>query len=62
MEEPISKTQKKRDADSLQKIGVQLVELSSDKLDSLPLADNLRLAIDQAKTIKSHGANAGRRS
>jgi len=56
MEEPISKTQKKRDADSLQKIGVQLVELSSDKLDSLPLADNLRLAIDQAKTIKSHGA------
>lgn len=56
MEEPVSKSQKKREADSLQKIGVAFIELSLTKLDSLPLTDNLRKAILDAKSIKSHGA------
>ena len=56
MEEPVSKSQKKRDADFLQKIGVKLIELSQTKLDTLPLTDTLRKAIMDARTIKSHGA------
>lgn len=56
MEEPVSKSQKKREADSLQKIGVAFIDLSLTKLDSLPLTDNLRKAIIDAKSIKSHGA------
>lgn len=56
IDEPISKSQKKRDADTLQQIGVQLIELSPAKLDTLPLTDNLRRAIIEARAIKSHGA------
>ncbi len=56
MEEPVSKSQKKREADALQKVGVAFVELSLAKLDLLPLTDNLRKAIIDAKSIKSHGA------
>lgn len=56
MDEPKSKSQKKREADALQKIGVKLVALSSEKLDMLPLPDNLRKAIDDAKSLRSHGA------
>lgn len=56
MEEPKSKSQKKRDAQALQKIGVKLIALSSAKLDTLPLPANLRQAIVDAKSIKSHGA------
>jgi len=56
MDEPISKSQKKRDADALQKLGVELIALPAAKLDTIPLPDGLRQAIDLAKTLKSHGA------
>lgn len=56
MDEPKSKSQKKREADALQKIGVRLIELSLEKLDSLSLPDNLRRAILDAKQLRSHGA------
>ena len=56
MDEQVSKSQKKREADFLQKMGVKFIELSLTKLDSLPLPDNLYKAIVDAKTIKSHGA------
>ena len=56
MDEPKSKSQKKREADALQKIGVKLIALSLEKLDLLPLPDNLRQAIIEAKLLKSHGA------
>ncbi|STY27862.1 alpha helix protein [Legionella wadsworthii] len=56
MDEPVSKSQKKRDADFLQKMGVQFIELSLSKLELLPLPDNLYKAIIEAKSIKSHGA------
>lgn len=54
--EEISKSQKKREAEALQKIGVKLISLSPANLDKLPLTEALRQAIDQAKTIKKHGA------
>ena len=56
MDEPVSKSQKKRDADFLQKMGVKFIELNLTKLDLLPLPDNLYKAIIDAKLIKSHGA------
>ncbi|WP_454781508.1 ribosome biogenesis factor YjgA [Legionella sp. WA2022007384] len=56
MDEPVSKSQKKRDADFLQKMGVKLIDLSLSKLELLPLPDNLYKAIIDAKSIKSHGA------
>ena len=56
MEETKSKSQKKREADALQKVGNQLINLSLAKLDTLPLTPNLRQAIIEAKSIKSHGA------
>lgn len=56
MDEPISKSQKKRDADALQKLGVELIALPAAKLDTIPMPDELRQAIDLAKTLKSHGA------
>jgi ribosome-associated protein len=56
MDESISKSQKKRQADNLQKIGVQLIDLSASKLDLLPLPEQLYKAIIDAKSIKSHGA------
>lgn len=56
MDEPVSKSQKKRDADFLQKLGVKFIDLSLAKLALLPLPDNLYKAIIDAKAIKSHGA------
>ncbi|KTD21780.1 ribosome biogenesis factor YjgA [Legionella londiniensis] len=56
MDEPKSKTQKKREADALQKIGVKFVALSVDKLDKLPLSEPLRKAILDAKALRGHGA------
>jgi ribosome-associated protein len=56
LEEPKSKSQKKRDADALQKLGVKLIALNMEKLHALPLSENLRQALIDAKSIKSHGA------
>lgn len=56
MDELKSKSQKKREAEALKKIGVELIGLSMDKLDLLPLSDELRRAVVEAKALKSHGA------
>jgi ribosome-associated protein len=56
MEDPVSKSQQKREAEALKKMGVAFIDLGMTKLDSLPLPDNLRKAIIDAKAIKSHGA------
>lgn len=56
MDEPKSKSQKKREADHLQQMGIKLIALSEEKLDTLPLPATLRQAISDAKRIKSHGA------
>lgn len=51
-----SKSQKKREAEKLQEIGVELVALPLKKLDTIPLPENLRQAILDAKKIKGYGA------
>jgi ribosome-associated protein len=56
MEYEKSKTQKKREADELQKIGVSLIDWRLEKLDQLPLPASLKQAILDAKSLKSHGA------
>ncbi|MFA5960802.1 MAG: ribosome biogenesis factor YjgA [Tatlockia sp.] len=56
MEDIKSKSQKKREADALQKLGTKLVALSKEKLNALPLPTTLYQAIIEAKSIKSHGA------
>ena len=54
MEERISKSQKKRDATALQKIGTNLVALTPNQSDKIPMPSYLRQAIDDAKITKSH--------
>lgn len=56
MDEWVSKSQKKREAEALQKIGTELIGLSNAKLDRLPLSDALKRAVVEAKALKSHGA------
>ncbi|MBC8412395.1 MAG: DUF615 domain-containing protein [Nitrospira sp.] len=52
----ISKTQKKREAEGLQKIGEKLVKLAPEHLKGMELPEELKAAIRFAKTIKSNGA------
>ena len=56
MDEPKSKSQKKREADALQALGVKLISLDQEKLESLGLTDPLKQAIIDAKHLKNHGA------
>lgn len=56
MDEIPSKSEKKRQADKLQSIAVKFIDLSLEKLKSLPLTDPLYKAIVDAKSITSHGA------
>lgn len=55
-DEPLSKSQKKREAEALTKFGAELVELKISVLETLPLPENLYKAIVDAKQIKSFGA------
>jgi ribosome-associated protein len=56
MEERISKSQKKREADILQKAGMKLVTLPASILDKIPLPEYLRKAIYDARGMKGNGA------
>lgn len=56
MDESKSKSQKKREADAMQKMGVDLIQLPSHQLNKFPLSNELYRAIEDAKTLKSHGA------
>ena len=56
MDEPKSKSQKKREADAVQKLGVALVGLRVDQINKLSLPETLLQAIIAAKKITSHGA------
>ena len=51
-----SKSELKRRYAALQELGEQLISLPSSQLDTLPLGDDLRAAIEQAARIKSHSA------
>lgn len=51
-----SKSQRKRDADALQDLGAQLVDLSTERLKKIEMPDNLRDALRDAQRISAHGA------
>lgn len=51
-----SKSQRKRDAEALQSLGRELTTLSTDQLERIDLPENIRVAIDDFKKIKSFGA------
>ncbi len=51
-----SKTQKKKEADSLQALGEKLLKLSKEQIEDIGLPSEIYDAIKSAKTIKSHGA------
>ena len=52
--ELLSKTKKKQQSHALQKLGVELVELSKDRLASMDLSETLREAIREAQRITAH--------
>ncbi len=51
-----SKSARKREYIALQKLGEELIALKASDLDRLPLDDNLRDAVSEAKQMKAHGA------
>jgi ribosome-associated protein len=51
-----SKSARKREYIALQKLGEELIALKESDLGSLPLDDNLREAVLEAKQMKAHGA------
>ena len=51
-----SKTQKKKEARSLQKLGEQLVKLSNELIDEIGLPAEIYDAVRSAKKMKQHGA------
>ena len=55
-ETPVSKSQRKRDAHALQALGESLVKLNKSALAQIPLPDDLRNAIDEARRLHQHGA------
>ncbi|CAK9886131.1 MAG: hypothetical protein XXXJIFNMEKO3_02555 [Candidatus Erwinia impunctatus] len=48
----VSKSEIKRDAEELKRLGAELIELSSHSLDKIPLDEDLRTAIELAQKIK----------
>lgn len=52
----ISKSQRKRDADSVRDLGAHLAELGSRELATIPLPDDVLSAIKELNRIKAHGA------
>ncbi len=54
-DEPVSKSQRKRDALALQALAEDLVQLTPSQLDGVPLSDELREAVAGARTL-SRGA------
>jgi len=56
MDDGKTKSQKKKEADALQKLGVKLIGWNNENLNKLPLTEPLREAIIQARSLNSHGA------
>jgi ribosome-associated protein len=51
-----SKTQKKKEALALQKLGEKLVKLSAEQLDDIDMPEDIYNAVREAKAITSRGA------
>jgi ribosome-associated protein len=56
LDEPISKSQRKREMHDLQALGEALSQLSQDKIKHLALPETLEKALLDIKTFKAHGA------
>lgn len=52
-----SKSQLKRDAHDLVALGERLVRLPAHQLEGIPLSDELRAAVDEARRITAHGGH-----
>lgn len=50
-----SRSQLKRDAEALQRMGAELVKLNKQQLDGIEMPDELRRAINEAQRLTSHG-------
>jgi ribosome-associated protein len=55
-EEPLSKSQRKRDMHDLQELGLALSELPNERIRALNLPETLERALLEVKTFKAHGA------
>ena len=55
-EEWISKTQRKKECDALQKLGEELTTLKDSELESFDLSDELLAAIRESRKIRQRGA------
>jgi len=53
---PPSKSARKREAHALQKLGEDLTKMRAADLERLPLPENLREAIDEARRLTQRGA------
>ena len=51
-----SRTQKKKEARMLQKLGAQLLSLTTEQLSTIDMPDELRDAVLEAREMTSHGA------
>ncbi|MCO6561103.1 MAG: ribosome-associated protein, partial [Gilliamella sp.] len=51
----VSKSEIKRDAEALKKLGIELVKLSKNELEKIPLDEDLTYAIELAQKIKKEG-------
>ena len=56
VDEIVSKTKRKQEMTALQKLGAKLVELPESQLVEMPMNEQLRDAVFEAKRIKSHEA------
>lgn len=52
---PLSKSQRKRDATALQQLGEQLARLTAAQLKRIPLPEDLRAAVQLARSITQRG-------
>ena len=55
-DDEISKSQRKRDADSIRELGLRLTELGTSELSTIALPDDVLSAIEEYSRIKAHGA------
>ena len=51
-----SKSERKRESDALQSLGERLLQLPADQLGQMPLPEELREALEQARRIRQPGA------
>lgn len=55
-QEPVSKSQRKRDMHALQAVGKKLTELNNEQLSKIEMSDKLRFAINEMQRITKHEA------